>query len=44
LLAPPGVLPRIAFFIRREGITGMIGRVLRAARRKIARRVAGEKV
>jgi hypothetical protein len=44
LLAPPGLLPRMAFFIRREGVAGFVGRVVRTARRRIARRVAGEKV
>lgn len=43
LLAPPGILPRMAFFVRREGIRGLAARAVRTARRRIARRLAGEK-
>ncbi len=41
MLAPPGLLPRMRWFLQHEGARGLARRLLRAARRRLARALAG---
>jgi hypothetical protein len=41
VMAPKAPVPRIVYFIRTEGLLPLIGRLVRTARRRLGRRLAG---
>ena len=43
LMAPRGLVPRAMFFVRRDGVGGLAGRIIRTLSRRIVRLLPGEK-
>ena len=41
MMAPKAPIPRVAYFIRTEGLLPVLGRLLHTVRRRLGRRLAG---